>query len=58
MNISKLSCCNNYILSFSFKLYFLENDIPESFNILVKEMMALGIEVTLVEKEKKRTFRK
>lgn len=37
---------------------FLESGMPESFNVLVKEMMALGIEVTLVEEEKKRTFRK
>lgn len=37
---------------------FLESGMPESFNVLVKEMMALGIEVTLMEEEKKRTFRK
>ena len=37
---------------------FLESGMPESFNVLVKEMMALGIEVTLVEEEKKRAFRK
>jgi DNA-directed RNA polymerase subunit beta len=28
--------------------------MPESFNVLVKEMMALGLEVTLVEDDKKR----
>ena len=33
---------------------FLESGMPESFNVLVKEMMALGLEVTLVEDEKKR----
>jgi DNA-directed RNA polymerase subunit beta len=33
---------------------FLESGMPESFNVLVKEMMALGLEVTLVEEEKKR----
>jgi DNA-directed RNA polymerase subunit beta len=33
---------------------FLESGMPESFNVLVKEMMALGLEVTLVEDDKKR----
>lgn len=37
---------------------FLESGMPESFNVLVKEMMALGLEVTLVEEEKKRPFRR
>ncbi|NLY41078.1 MAG: DNA-directed RNA polymerase subunit beta, partial [Desulfovibrionales bacterium] len=36
---------------------FLESGMPESLNVLVKEMMALGLEVTLVEEEKK-AFRK
>jgi DNA-directed RNA polymerase subunit beta len=33
---------------------FLESGMPESFNVLVKEMMALGLEVTLVEDDRKR----
>jgi DNA-directed RNA polymerase subunit beta len=33
---------------------FLESGMPESFNVLVKEMMALGLEVTLLEDDKKR----
>jgi DNA-directed RNA polymerase subunit beta len=33
---------------------FLESGMPESFNVLVKEMMALGLEVTLIEEDKKR----
>lgn len=37
---------------------FLESGMPESFNVLVKEMMALGLEVTLVEDEKKRPRKK
>ena len=37
---------------------FLESGMPESFNVLVKEMMALGLEVTLVEEEKKRLRKK
>ena len=37
---------------------FLESGMPESFNVLVKEMMALGLEVTLIEEDtKKRTKR-
>lgn len=34
---------------------FLESGMPESFNVLVKEMMALGLEVTLVEEDKRRS---
>lgn len=37
---------------------FLESGMPESFNVLVKEMMALGLEVTLVEDDKKRPRKK
>jgi len=38
---------------------FLESGMPESFNVLVKEMMALGLEVTLVEEDaKKRSKRR
>ncbi|GAB1411045.1 DNA-directed RNA polymerase subunit beta [Desulfovibrionales bacterium] len=37
---------------------FLESSLPESLNVLVKEMMALGLEVTLVEEEKKASRKK
>jgi DNA-directed RNA polymerase subunit beta len=38
---------------------FLESGMPESFNVLVKEMMALGLEVSLIEEDsKKRAKRK
>lgn len=37
---------------------FLESGMPESFNVLVKEMMALGLEVTLVEEERRRLRKK
>jgi DNA-directed RNA polymerase subunit beta len=37
----------------------LESGMPESFNVLVKEMMALGLEVSLIEEDpKKRAKRK
>ncbi|NCC25169.1 MAG: DNA-directed RNA polymerase subunit beta [Deltaproteobacteria bacterium] len=32
---------------------FLESGMPESFNVLVKEMMSLGLDVTLVPRERK-----
>ncbi len=32
---------------------FLEAGLPESFNVLVKELMSLGLDVTLIEEEKK-----
>jgi len=33
---------------------FLEAGLPESFNVLVKELMSLGLDVNLIEEEKKR----
>jgi DNA-directed RNA polymerase subunit beta len=37
---------------------FLEAGLPESFNVLVKELMSLGLDVTLHQEEgKKRTKR-
>ncbi len=33
---------------------FLEAGLPESFNVLVKELMSLGLDVTLLEEEKKK----
>ena len=32
---------------------FLESSLPESFNVLIKEMMALGLDVSLVGEGKK-----
>ncbi len=32
---------------------FLESGLPESFNVLIKEMMALGLDISLIEEEKK-----
>jgi DNA-directed RNA polymerase subunit beta len=32
---------------------FLEAGMPESFNVLVKELMALGLDVTLIEEKRK-----
>lgn len=34
---------------------FLESGLPESFNVLVKELMSLGLDVTLIPEERKRT---
>lgn len=36
---------------------FLEAGLPESFNVLVKELMSLSLDVTLIEEEKKRAKR-
>ncbi|EMG39107.1 DNA-directed RNA polymerase subunit beta [Desulfocurvibacter africanus PCS] len=33
---------------------FLESGLPESFNVLVKELMSLGLDVTLIPEERKR----
>jgi len=32
---------------------FLEAGLPESFNVLVKELMSLGLDVDLLQEEKK-----
>ncbi len=34
---------------------FLESGLPESFNVLVKELMSLGLDVTLIPEERKKT---
>ena len=36
---------------------FLEAGLPESFNVLVKELMSLGLDVTLVPEEQKKPMR-
>jgi len=36
---------------------FLEAGLPESFNVLVKELMSLGLDVTLIEEDRKRPKR-
>ncbi|MCA1944605.1 MAG: DNA-directed RNA polymerase subunit beta [Desulfovibrio sp.] len=36
---------------------FLEAGLPESFNVLVKELMSLGLDVTLIEEERKKAKR-
>ncbi len=33
---------------------FLESGLPESFNVLVKELMALGLDINLIQEEKKK----
>ena len=33
---------------------FLEAGLPESFNVLVKELMSLGLDVTLIQDEPKK----
>ncbi len=33
---------------------FLEAGLPESFNVLIKELMSLGLDVTLLQDEKRR----
>jgi DNA-directed RNA polymerase subunit beta len=37
---------------------FLEAGMPESFNVLVKELMSLGLDVTLIKDEKKKVKKK
>jgi len=37
---------------------FLEAGLPESFNVLVKELMSLGLDVNLIQDEKKRPARR
>jgi DNA-directed RNA polymerase subunit beta len=37
---------------------FLEAGMPESFNVLVKELMSLGLDVTLIKDEKKKGKKK
>jgi DNA-directed RNA polymerase subunit beta len=36
---------------------FLESGMPESFNVLVKEMMSLGLDITLLKEERGRSRR-
>jgi DNA-directed RNA polymerase subunit beta len=36
---------------------FLEAGLPESFNVLVKELMSLGLDVKLIEDERKKSKR-
>ena len=36
---------------------FLESGMPESFNVLVKEMMSLGLDITLLKEERRRPKR-
>jgi DNA-directed RNA polymerase subunit beta len=37
---------------------FLEAGLPESFNVLIKELMSLGLDVNLIQDEKKRPARR
>ena len=36
---------------------FLEAGLPESFNVLIKELMSLGLDVTLIQEDKKKAAR-